>query len=96
MCRIVSAAGDAFEVLTWGQGPRVLRQGRVQVWLWYWVSTKYVRDEVEYMSRPAAAALFDELGLHRYATICRSPETEAVHAASIRARSSKHKRCAII
>ena len=80
---LASWAGDAFEGLTWGQGQRVLRQGGVQVWLWYRVATKYVSDEVDYMSRlaDAAAALFDELGLHRYAAICRSPETEAVHAA---------------
>lgn len=61
----------------------MLRQAGVQVWLWYWVPTKYVSDEVDYMSRlaGAAAAVFDELGLHRYAAICRSPETEAVHTA---------------
>ena len=67
----------------------MLRQGGVQVWLWYWVSTKYVSDEVDYMGRlaGAAAALFDELGLHRYAAICRSPETEAVYAAFERSGS---------
>lgn len=67
----------------------MLRQGSVQVWLWYWVSTKYLTDEVDYMGRlaGAAAALFDELGLHRYAAICRSPETEAVHAAFERSGS---------
>ena len=76
-------AADAFEGLTWGEGPGVLRQGGLQEWLWYVVPTKYITDEVGYMGRLAdgAAALFDELGLHRYAAICRSPETEAVHAA---------------
>ncbi len=76
-------AGDAFEGLTWGEGPGLLRQAGLQEWLWYVVPTKYITDEAGYMGRLAggAAALFDELGLHRYAAICRSSETEAVHAA---------------
>ena len=76
-------AGDAFEGLTWGEGPGLLRQAGLQEWLWYVVPTKYITDEAGYMGRlaGAAAALFDELGLHRYAAICRSSETEAVHAA---------------
>ena len=40
-------------------------------------------DEVGYVGRLAetAAVLFDELGLHGYAAICRSDETAKVHEA---------------
>ena len=76
-------AADVFESLTWGEGPQALRQAGVQDWLWYVVPTKYFTDEVGYMIRlaGAAAVLFDELGLHRYAEICRSDTTRGVHAA---------------
>ena len=76
-------AKDAYEALTWGEGPGVLRQAGLQEWLWYVVPTKYITDEVGYMGRlaDAAAALFDEVGLHGYAAICRSPVTAEVHAA---------------
>lgn len=76
-------AKDAYESLTWGEGPGVLRQAGLQEWLWYIVPTKYITDEVGYMGRlaDAAAALFDEVGLHGYAAICRSPVTAEVHAA---------------
>jgi hypothetical protein len=69
--------------LTWGEGPGVISQSGVQEWLWYVVPTKYLTDEVGYMGRLAetAAVLFDELGLHGYAAICRSDETAKVHEA---------------
>jgi hypothetical protein len=75
-------ASHVLESLTWGEGPRVLRQAGVQDWLWYVLPTKYLTDEVGYMTRLAevAAVLFDELGLHRYAAICRSDATRGVHA----------------
>ncbi|MDE0215640.1 MAG: hypothetical protein OXN79_03555, partial [bacterium] len=77
------SADHAYEALTWGQGPGVLRQAGLQFWLWYALPTKYITDEVGYMGRLAqgAAALFDELGLNGYAAICRSSVTEEVHAA---------------
>ena len=61
----------------------MINQSRLQEWLWYIVPTKYLTDEVGYMGRLAetAAVLFDELGLHGYAAICRSDETAKVHAA---------------
>lgn len=76
-------ARHVYEVLTWGEGPAMLRQARLQAWLWYEMPTKYITDEVGYMGRLAgvAATLFDELGLHRYAALCRSDATAAVHAA---------------
>ncbi|MDE0115852.1 MAG: hypothetical protein OXT07_04455 [bacterium] len=77
------SADHAYEALTWGQGPGVLRQAGLQFWLWYALPTKYITDEVGYMGRLAqgAAALFDELGLNGYAAICRSSATAEVHAA---------------
>lgn len=71
------------ESLTWGEGPGVIRLSGVQEWLWYILPTKYMTDEVGFMQRLAhcAADLFDELGLHGYAAVCRSDETAAVHAA---------------
>lgn len=80
---LARSADHAYEALTWGEGPGVLRQARLQFWLWYAVPTKYITDEVGYMGRLAqgAAALFDELGLYAYAGICRSSVTEDVHAA---------------
>ena len=80
---LARSADHAYEALTWGEGPGVLRQAGLQFWLWYAVPTKYITDEAGYMGRLAqgAAALFDELGLHAYAAICRSPATAEVHAA---------------
>jgi len=76
-------ASHVLESLTWGEGPQVLRQAGVQDWLWYVLATKYLTDEVGYISRLAevAAVLFDELGLCRFAAICRSDTTRGVHAA---------------
>ncbi len=76
-------ARDVYEVLTWGEGPGVLRQARVQTWLWYELPCKCLSDEAGYMGRLArvAAVLLDELGLHRYAAICRSETTATVHRA---------------
>ena len=80
---LAHSADDAFEMLTRGEGPGVLRQAEVQNWLWYVLPTKVISDEAGYMGRlaGAAAALFDELGLHAYANVCRSSTTAEVHAA---------------
>ncbi len=76
-------AEHVVDALTWGEGPAVIRQSGLQEWLWYVVPTKYMTDEPRYMDGLAetAAVLFDELGLHGYAAICRSEETAKVHAA---------------
>jgi hypothetical protein len=84
--RDVKVADEAEHIigsLTWGEGPGVISQSGLQEWLWYVVPTKYLTDEVGYMGRLAetAAVLFDELGLHGYAAICRSDETAKVHEA---------------
>lgn len=81
--KLARSADQAYEMLTWGEGPGVLRQAGLQRWLWYEVPTKCITDEAGYMGRLAhgAAALLDELGLHAYAAICRSPTTAEVHAA---------------
>ena len=82
-------AADAYESMTWGEGPGVLRQAAVQEWLWYIVPTKYITDEIGYMGQlaRAAAALFDEIGLYGYGAICQSSETARVHAAFDRSDS---------
>lgn len=76
-------AEHVIDSLTWGEGLGVLGQAGLQEWLWYVVPTKYVIDEVGYMGRLAetAAVVFDELGLHGYAAICRSNETMKVYEA---------------
>ncbi len=80
---LAHSAGHAYDALTGGEGPWVLRQAGLQFWLWYAVPTKYVTDDAHYMGRLAqgAAALFDELGLFSYSAICRSSVTAEVHAA---------------
>ena len=90
---LAGSADQAYETLTWGEGPGVLRQAGLQYWLWYVVPTKYITDEAGYMGRlvGGAAALFDELGLHRYAAICRSPTTAVVHAAFDRGDTEGHR-----
>lgn len=83
-------AGHVFEALAWGEGPGVLTQHRVHDWLWYRLPTKYLTDERDYMGRMAetAAELFDELGLDRYAAICRSETTAEVHRAFTRSEEA--------
>ena len=90
---LAGSADQAYATLTWGEGPGALRQAGLQYWLWYVVPTKYITDEAGYMGRLAdgAAALFDELGLHRYAAICRSPTTAVVHAAFDRGDTEGHR-----
>lgn len=80
---LAEEAGHVYATLTWGEGPGQLRGAGVQDWLWYRLATKYMTDEVGYMSRLAetAAVLFDELGLGAYAALCRDDTTAAVHAA---------------
>ena len=90
---LARSADQAYEMLTWGEGPGVLRQAGLQYWLWYTVPTKCITDEAGYMGRLAqgAAGLFDELGLHAYAAICRSSTTAEVHAAFDRSDADGHR-----
>ena len=90
---LARSADQAYETLTWGEGPGVLRQAGLQYWLWYAVPTKYLTDEEGYMGHLAqgAAALFDELGLHAYAAICRSSTTADVHTAFDRSDADGHR-----
>jgi len=83
-------AEHVVEALTWGEGLGVLRQAGLQSWLWYVVPTKYFDGEDGYMGGLAetAGVLFDELGLHGYAAICRSEQTGIVHAAFDRSDSA--------
>lgn len=80
---IARNARDVYDTLTWGEGPGQLRLSGLQEWLWYRLATKYMTDEPGYMTRLAATAaeLFDELGLDRYAAVCRSDTTAQVHGA---------------
>ncbi len=72
----------------------MLRQSRLQAWLWYEVPNKYVTDEVGYKEHLSvtAASLLDELGLNRYAAICRSQATAEVHAAFDDSDSARRQR----
>jgi hypothetical protein len=83
-------ARHIYDTLTWGEGPGVLSQAGVQDWLWYRLPTKYMTNEADYKQRLAGIAgeLFDELGLGRYAAICRSDTTARVHAAFDRSNSA--------
>lgn len=80
---LAAEAGHVYDSLTWGEGPDRITLAGLQEWLWYVVPTKYLTDEEGYMGRLAATAaeLFDELGLHWYAEVCRSEATARVHAA---------------
>lgn len=90
---LANEAGHVYSTLTWGEGPGRLRRAGVQDWLWYRLATKYMTDEVGYMGRlaEAAAVLFDELGLHAYAALCRDDSTAAVHAAFERSNNDGFK-----
>lgn len=84
--RDLDRAADARHILnalTWGEGLHRLTQAAVQDWLWYRLPTRYLTDEEGFAASMAeiAAELFDELGLDRYAELCRSETTAAVHAA---------------
>lgn len=87
---VAREANHIYETLTWGEGPGMIDQAGVQDWLWYRLATKYLTDDPDHKRALAAAAaeLFDELGLDRYAAICRSDTTATVHAAWDRSDSA--------
>jgi hypothetical protein len=77
-------AEAAWNTLTWGEGIGSITQEQVQNFLWYELPLKWwapPEDDICTKMAAAAAALFDGLGLDRYAAICRSPVTADVHAA---------------
>lgn len=79
-----SNAEAAWNTLTWGEGIGSITQEGVQNFLWYELPLKWLappEDDLCATMAAATAALFDGLGLDRYAAICRSPETAEVHAA---------------
>lgn len=79
-----SNAEAAWNALTWGEGIGSITQEGVQNFLWYELPLKWLappEDGLCASMAAATAALFDGLGLDRYAAICRSPQTAEVHAA---------------
>ena len=74
----------AVESLTWRESddePVVVNQYRLQQFLWYELTHKWMAppDELRDVAR-ALAAFFDQVGASQYAAICRSPETERMIA----------------
>ena len=80
---LAKEAEGIYRSLTWGEGPGMISLSSLQQWLWYVLPMKYFTNEVGYKARLAAAVaeLFDELGLHWYASVCRSDTTAKVHSA---------------
>jgi hypothetical protein len=75
-------AGDAEAALgslTWDQGLQAITQHGLQTFLWYELPRKWLTDlEGKLHIATSLGRLLDLVGLHRYAAICRSPETTAV------------------
>jgi hypothetical protein len=75
-------AGDAEAALgslTWDQGLQVITQHGLQTFLWYELPRKWLTDlEGKLHIAASLGRLLELVGLPRYATICRSPETTAV------------------
>lgn len=79
---IADRAADAFAGLTWGSGLHTVSLRSLQDYLWYQLPDKHGQPPDEQRATTdALAALFDRLGLHRYADTCRSPTTDRVRAA---------------
>jgi hypothetical protein len=75
-------AEAAFGALTWGQGLQIVSLRGVQEFLWYELPAKFavaVDEQLEVAH--ALGALFDGVGLPRYAEVCRSPVTAGILAA---------------
>jgi hypothetical protein len=72
-------AEAAFGALTWGQGLQVVSLRSVQEFLWYQLPSKFAVTVQEHLEvAHALGALFDRVGLPRYAQLCRSPVTDGV------------------
>ena len=67
-------AEEVADLMTAGEGAEIIHQASVQDDLWWRVPKKFVPGSWHGIAE-AAAALFDELGLDRYAQIARSDDT---------------------
>jgi hypothetical protein len=71
-------AEAAIEWLTAAEGLSVLTQERVQTFLWYSLTTKWLTDADHHRRVVnALSPAFDLLGLPRYSALCRSQTTAA-------------------
>ncbi len=72
-------AEAGFGALTWGQGLQVISLRSVQEFLWYQLPSKFVVTLEEHREvAHALGALFERVGLPRYAQLCTSPVTDRV------------------
>ncbi|MGH3441112.1 MAG: hypothetical protein ACRDUY_03530 [Nitriliruptorales bacterium] len=72
-------AEAALESITWGEGLGVITQERLQHFLWYGLSMKWLTDTDHHRRIvDALGRAFDLLGLPRYAALCRSSTTAEV------------------
>lgn len=80
--RLGGDAEAALNSLTWDEGLQTITQHGLQTFLWYELPRKWMTDlEGTRHLAMALGRVLDLVGLPRYATICRSPETDAVLAA---------------
>jgi hypothetical protein len=79
--RLGGDAEAALNSLTWDEGLEAITQHGLQQFLWYELPRKWMTDlgGKRHLAM-ALGRLFALVGLPRYATICRSPETDAVLA----------------
>ncbi len=77
--RLGMHAETAAAWLTAGEGTGMLHQAAVQQFLWWHLPRKFSQHKWARIVS-GAAALFEELGLDRYADIVRSPETQEILA----------------
>lgn len=89
--RLGENAALAADLLTAGEGAEAVYQGDLQDTLW-WRIPKRLPEESWQEVVAAAAALFDELGLERYAALSRSDTTTEVLDAWARSPKEGHAR----
>jgi hypothetical protein len=72
-------AEAAFGALTWGQGLQIVSLRSVQEFLWYQLPSKFAVPVQEHLEvAHALGALFDRVGLPRYAQLCTDPVTDRI------------------
>jgi hypothetical protein len=77
--RLGGDAEAALNSLTWDEGLETITQYGLQRFLWYELPRQWITDlEGRRHLAMALGRVLDLVGLPRYATICRSPETDAV------------------